>query len=75
MISEIDEQEKDGLKLICKADDLKKYGDEDAGLIDLIHDSGCFLGKDRIQVQVDWDAFSDHENRSLEKEFPRKKRS
>lgn len=75
VVAEIDDQQKDGLKLICEAADLKKYGDEEVGLVDLIHDSGCFLGKDRIQVQVDWKAFADHENMSLEKEFPRKKRS
>lgn len=75
VITEVGSQSNDLLTVICEASDLKKYGQEEAGLIDLIHDSECFIGKDKVNVEVNWEHIIDAEYKSLGEVFPRKKRA
>ena len=75
VVKEISTEKREVRKIILRHDDLREYSEEKSGLIDLLSDSDIYLNGKKIIINVDFDKLQEIEETSIERVFPRKKRT
>lgn len=74
LIKEIKEEGKDFLAMKIRGKDLEDYGNEKAGLYDLLSDNILFINGEKATVTVDFEELKNQENKSFGRRFPKKKK-
>ncbi len=62
------------LSVVLGSQLLHEYGEEEAGLVDLLHEAVVTLGDTTVTIDVDFDAVREAETQHLGLHFPRKRR-
>lgn len=74
---EVAESQEDGKEQVVvefKTDLLHQYGEQRAGLLDLLHEATIRVNRNRVIISVDFEGISKQERESLGETFPRRDR-
>ncbi len=74
IVREISNENKEVCKIIGNSSEFRKYGDEKAGLIDLLKDCEVFINGDKLTIDIDFNKLQELDNENIERSFPRKER-